>query len=97
MQRTDDDITLSQICDAIEKEKELNDGMHEINFGNQCDMNIEFPLSPPAEMQNVDTEMFGDFDLEGDRSSTSDNFETNSDESRFEGISVSEIKKLISS
>lgn len=48
-------------------------------------------------MQNVDVEMFGDLDLDGDRSSTSNNFETNSDESKmgFGGISDSEVEKLI--
>lgn len=39
LQFTEDDITLSQICDAIEKEGELIDGMHEISFGNKFDMN----------------------------------------------------------
>lgn len=41
-------------------------------------MNI-IPVSPRAEMQNVDVEMFGDFDLNGDRSTTTtNNFEENS-------------------
>lgn len=38
---TEDDITLSQIWDAIKKEEELIDGMLEINFGNKFDMNID--------------------------------------------------------
>lgn len=43
--------------------------------------------------------MFGDFDLDGDISSTSNNFETNSDESKmgFGRIPDSEVEKLISS
>lgn len=34
LQFTEDDIILSQICEAIEKEEELINAMHEISFGN---------------------------------------------------------------
>lgn len=62
-------------------------------------MNIDIPVSPRAKMQNVDVEMFGDFDLDGDRSTATNDFEENSHESksRFGGISDVEIEKLISS
>lgn len=92
-------ITLSQICEAIEKEEELIDGIHEISFGNEFDMNIDILLSPRAEMQNVDVEMFGDFDLVEDRSTATNDFEANShkSKSRFGGISDFKIEKLISS
>lgn len=55
--------------------------MHEISFINEFDINIDIPVSPRAEMQNVDVEIFGDFDLDGERFSTSNDFETNRDES----------------
>lgn len=55
--------------------------MHEISFINEFDINIDIPVSPRAEMQNVDVKMFGDFDLDGERFSTSNDFETNRDES----------------
>lgn len=50
-------------------------------------------------MHNVDVEMFGDFDLDGNRSTATNDFEENSHESksRFGGISNVEIEKLISS
>lgn len=56
-------------------------------------MNIDIPVSPRAEMQNVDVEMFGDFDLDGDRSTATNDFEENSHESKshFGGISDVEI------
>lgn len=41
--------------------------MHEISFINEFDLNIDIPVSPRAEMQNVDVEIFGDFDLDGER------------------------------
>lgn len=53
--------------------------MHESSFGNEFDMNVHIPVSPPAEMQNIDVEMFWDFDLDGDRSCTTYDFEANSD------------------
>lgn len=80
LQFTEDDITLSQICDAIKKEEELIDCMHEISFGNEFDINIDIPVSPRAEMQNVDVEMFKDFDLDRERSTATNDFEENSSE-----------------
>lgn len=74
--------------------------MHEISFENGFDKNIDIPVLPRAEIMHVDVEMFGNFGLDGDRSSTNSNFETDSNEStksRFGGISDSEIEKLISS
>lgn len=38
LQFTDNDFTLSQIQDVIEKEEELIDGMHEISLGNEFDI-----------------------------------------------------------
>lgn len=63
LQITEDDIILSQICDPIEKKEELTDGMCEISFGNEFDMNIDIPVSARAKMRNVDVKMFGNFDL----------------------------------
>ncbi|XP_062598710.1 zinc finger MYM-type protein 3-like [Saccostrea cucullata] len=84
---TEDDFTLSQICDAIEKEEELIDGM------NHFDIN-------PTGANALDLDLFGDFNLDGMDGGATDRFsETNSDEStkRFGGISDYEIEKLISS
>jgi hypothetical protein len=96
LQFTEEDITLSQICDAIEKEEDLIDSMHEISFGNEFEMNIDNPPSPRGEVQNAEpsVEMFGNFNLDG-----SSHYETDTGESikRFGGISDSEIERLISS
>lgn len=93
LQFNENDFTLSQIQDVIEKEEELIDGMHEISLGNKFDMNINIqPLICPK-MQNIDVQMFGYFYSDGDRPYTSNNFEINSDKStkpRFGGILDSE-------
>lgn len=96
LQFTKDDIILSQICEAIEKEEELINAMHKISFGNEIDMNIDIPVSPRDEMQNGDVEMFRDFDLDVDRSTATNDFDAKSYESksRFGGISDFEIEKL---
>lgn len=71
--------------------------MYEISFRNKFEMNIDIPVSPRAEMQSVDVEMFVYFDLNGEKSSTSNVFETSSDcqQSCFGEILNSEIEKLI--
>lgn len=94
LQFTENDFTLSQIQDVIEKEEELIDGMHEISLGNKFDMNINIqPLICPK-MQNIDVQMFGYFYSDGDRPYTSNNFEINSDKSTKPRFGF---RKLISS
>lgn len=71
--------------------------MFEISFGNEFDMNIDILVLLCVEMQNVDVEMFGDFDLDGDRFIVINDFEENSYELKlcFGGILDFEIEKLI--
>lgn len=70
--------------------------MYEISFGNEIDMNIDILMLLCDEMQNGDVEMFGDFDLDGDRFIVINDFDVKSYELKlcFGGILDFEIEKL---
>lgn len=53
--------------------------MYEISFEKKFDLNIDVLLLLCVKMYNVNVEMFGDFDLDGDGFCISNNFEINSD------------------
>lgn len=71
--------------------------MHEISFINEFDINIDIPVSPRAEMQNIDVKMFGDFEKDLVPVMVLKQTEMNQQSRVFGGISDLEIEKLISS